>query len=59
MEPILLYGHPLGTSMGLVAALEWLGQPYRLRRVNMLAEMKSDAVPPRQRAPRDAGPDHR
>jgi glutathione S-transferase len=43
MEPILVYGFPLGSSMGLVAALEWLGQPYRLCRVDMLAEMKTDA----------------
>jgi glutathione S-transferase len=41
MEPILLYGFPLGSSLGLVAALEWLGQPYRLSRVNMLEDMKS------------------
>lgn len=40
MEPILLYGFPSGTSMGLVAALEWLGQPYRLSRVDMLGEMR-------------------
>jgi glutathione S-transferase len=40
MEPILLYGFPSGTSMGLVAALEWLGQPYRLCRVDMLGEMQ-------------------
>lgn len=40
MEPILLYGFPLGTSMGLVATLEWLGQPYRLCRVDMLGEMR-------------------
>lgn len=33
MEPILLYGFPAGSSMGLVAALEWLGKPYRLSRV--------------------------
>lgn len=26
--------------MGLVAALEWLGQPYRLSRVDMLGEMR-------------------
>jgi len=39
MEPILLYGHPLGSSMGLVAALEWLGQPYRLARVHMPDDM--------------------
>ena len=43
MEPILVYGFPLGSSMGLVAALEWLGQPYRLSRVDMLADMNSDA----------------
>jgi glutathione S-transferase len=43
MEPILLYGHPLGSSMGLIAALEWLGQPYHLSRVDMLKEMTSTA----------------
>lgn len=43
MEPILVYGHPLGSSMGLVAAFEWLGQPYRLCRVDMLNDMKNDA----------------
>lgn len=41
MEPTLLYGFPLGSSMGLVAAFEWLGQPYRLARVDMLKDMKS------------------
>jgi glutathione S-transferase len=40
MEPILIYGFPSGTSMGLIAALEWLGQPYRLCRVDMLGEMR-------------------
>lgn len=40
MEPILVYGFPLGSSMGLVSALEWLGQPYRLSRVDMLGEMR-------------------
>lgn len=40
MEPILVYGFPLGSSMGLVAALEWLGHPYRLCRVDMLGEMR-------------------
>jgi glutathione S-transferase len=40
MEPILLYGFPAGSSMGLVAALEWLGRPYRLCRVDMLGEMR-------------------
>lgn len=42
MEPILLYGHPLGSSMGLVAALEWLGRPYRLSRVRMPEDMLTD-----------------
>ena len=40
MEPILLYGFPEGSSMGLVAALEWLGRPYRLCRVDMLGAMR-------------------
>jgi glutathione S-transferase len=40
MEPILVYGFPLGSSMGLVAALEWLGKPYRLTRVDMVGEMR-------------------
>jgi glutathione S-transferase len=40
MEPILIYGFPLGSSMGLVAALEWLGKPYRLCRIDMLDEMR-------------------
>lgn len=40
MEPILLYGVPAGSSMGLVAAFEWLGQPYQLCRVDMLGEMR-------------------
>ncbi len=43
MEPILLHGFPLGSSMGLVAAFEHVGQPYRLCRVDMLNEMKNDA----------------
>lgn len=40
MEPILVYGFPAGSSMGLVAALEWLRQPYKLCRVDMLGEMR-------------------
>ena len=43
MEPILIYGHPAGSSLGLVAALEWLGSPYRLCRVDMLGEMREPA----------------
>jgi glutathione S-transferase len=42
-EPILTAGFPLGSSLGLVMAFEWLGQPYRLTRVDMLSEMRSDA----------------
>ena len=42
-EPILTAGFPLGSSLGLVMAFEWLGQPYRLTRVDMLGEMRSDA----------------
>jgi glutathione S-transferase len=43
MEPILIYGFPLGSSMGLVAALEWWGKPHRLCRVDMLTEMREPA----------------
>lgn len=43
MEPILVYGFPAGSSMGLVAAFEQSQQPYRLCRVDMLADMKNDA----------------
>lgn len=32
--------HPSGSSMGLVAALKWLGKPYRLCRVDMLGDMR-------------------
>ncbi|WP_274629708.1 glutathione S-transferase family protein [Arvimicrobium flavum] len=42
MEPILVYGFPLGSSMGLVAAFELMGQPYRLCRVDMLHDMKNE-----------------
>ena len=51
MEPILVYGFPLGSSMGLVAALEWLGQPYRLSRVDMLGEMREADAYARLNAP--------
>ena len=54
MEPILLYGFPLGSSMGLVAALEWLGKPYRLCRVDMLGEMRGPSyarINPRHETP--------
>src|SRR3990170_2225890 len=55
MQPILLYGHPLGSSMGLVAAFEWFGQPYRLSRVDMLGEMREPAY--RDLNPRVETPD--
>lgn len=35
MEPILFYGVPSGCSFGSVVALEWLGEPYRLSRIEM------------------------
>ena len=37
MEPVLFYGVPHGCSFGSIVALEWLGQPYRLCRIDMLA----------------------
>ena len=40
MEPILLYGFPSGSSMVLIAAMEWLGKPYRLCRVDMFGAMR-------------------
>src|SRR3954466_10858471 len=54
MDPILLYGFPMGSSMGLVGALEWLGRPYRLCRVDMLGEMLSPSyarINPRHETP--------
>ncbi len=42
MEPILLAGYPQGSSLGLVAAFEWLGQPYRIARVKMPDDMMSE-----------------
>lgn len=35
MEPILFYGVPSGCSFGSIVALEWLGEPYRLSRIEM------------------------
>lgn len=60
MEPLLAYGHPLGSSMGLIAALEWLGQPYRLTRIDMLGEMREPpylALNPRVETPVLVTPD--
>lgn len=36
MSPVLFYGVPEGCSFGSIVALEWLGQPYRLCRIEML-----------------------
>ena len=36
MNPVLVYGFPSGSSMGLLAAFEWLGRPYDATRVDML-----------------------
>ncbi|MCR7705994.1 glutathione S-transferase, partial [Pseudomonas aeruginosa] len=35
MEPVLFYGVPHGCSFGSIVALEWLGRPYRLCRIEM------------------------
>src|SRR5688500_20114558 len=42
MEPVLLYGVPQGCSFGSIVALEWLGQPYRLCRVNMPEDLQGE-----------------
>lgn len=42
MEPILIYGYPMGSSMGLLAALEWLGQPYRATRMDLFTEVHAE-----------------
>jgi glutathione S-transferase len=36
MEPVFFYGAPQGCSFGSIMALEWLGQPYRLCRIDMM-----------------------
>lgn len=38
MQPILFYGVPQGCSFGSIVALEWLGQPYELCRIEMLEQ---------------------
>lgn len=42
MSPILFYGVPSGCSFGSIVALEWLGQPYRLCRIQMPEGITSD-----------------
>lgn len=41
--PILYYGVPSGCSFGSIVALEWLGQPYALSRIEMPETVTSDA----------------
>jgi glutathione S-transferase len=43
MPPILFYGVPSGCSFGSIVALEWLGKPYRLSRIDMPEVVQSDA----------------
>lgn len=43
MHPILFYGVPSGCSFGSIVALEWLGAPYRLSRIEMPEVVKSGA----------------
>ncbi|RDZ27413.1 glutathione S-transferase family protein [Lysobacter silvisoli] len=40
--PILYYGVPSGCSFGSIVALEWLGQPYQLSRIEMPEEVTAD-----------------
>src|SRR5690349_5696629 len=43
MTPILFYGIPSGCSFGSIVALEWLGEPYRLSRIQMPEIVQGDA----------------
>lgn len=43
MDPILFYGVPSGCSFGSIVALEWLGRPYRLCRIDMPATVQGEA----------------
>ncbi|AXK38833.1 glutathione S-transferase family protein [Crenobacter cavernae] len=43
MHPILFYGVPSGCSFGSIVALEWLGAPYRLSRIEMPEVVTGDA----------------
>ncbi|WP_242109074.1 glutathione S-transferase family protein [Luteimonas aquatica] len=43
MSPILFYGVPSGCSFGSIVALEWLGAPYRLCRMEMPEMVHTDA----------------
>ncbi|WP_457090105.1 glutathione S-transferase family protein [Microvirga sp. P5_D2] len=43
MVQTLMYGVPSGCSFGSIVALEWLGEPYRLCRIEMPADVQSEA----------------
>jgi len=43
MTPILFYGVPSGCSFGSIVALEWLGVPYQLCRIEMPGVVSSAA----------------
>lgn len=43
MSPILFYGVPSGCSFGSIVALEWLGAPYRLCRIEMPGVVSGEA----------------
>jgi glutathione S-transferase len=43
MVQTLLYGVPSGCSFGSIVALEWLGEPYRLCRIEMPEGVQTDA----------------
>ena len=54
MEPILFYGNHVASSFGSIVALEWLGIPYRLYRLDLPAETKTDfytSINPVQKVP--------
>ncbi|MBL3556925.1 MULTISPECIES: glutathione S-transferase family protein [Marinobacter] len=42
MKPVLFYGVPSGCSFGSIVALEWLGIPYQLCRINMPEDVTSE-----------------
>jgi glutathione S-transferase len=53
MEPVLFYGVPHGCSFGSIVALEWLGRPYRLCRIEMLAphDARYQRINPKHQTP--------
>lgn len=42
MEPVLFYGNHAASSFGSIVALEWLGLPYRLSRINLPEDAQSE-----------------